>query len=160
LNPETKTFVKMPARVFAGPSSAQAQGNSAFPPGRGRGQGQGQTAIAGRPQRGPQITEEDLGGQTIEGVGATGRRTTQSIPAGEIGNQQAIQVVRETWISTALHVPVLIKTSDPRFGTTTMQLTNVAMAEPDPALFQPPADYTSAARPQGGRNMARRPPAK
>ena len=160
LNPEAKTFVKMPARVFAGPSSAQAQSGSAFPAGRGRGQGQGQAAIAGRPQRGPQIAEEDLGSQTIEGIGATGKRSTQNIPAGEIGNQQAIQVVRETWVSTALHVPVMIKTSDPRFGTTSMQLSNVVMAEPDSALFQPPADYTSASRPQGGRNMmARRPPA-
>jgi len=160
LNPEAKTFVKMPVRVFAGPSSAQAQSGAAFPAGRGRGPGQGQAAIAGRPQRGPQIASEDLGGQTIEGIGATGRRTTETIPAGEIGNQQAIQVVRETWISTALHVPVTIKTSDPRFGVTSMQLTNVVMAEPDPSLFQPPADYTSAARPQGGRNMARRPPAQ
>lgn len=159
LNPATKTFVKIPARAFAGPA-AQAGSGSAFPAGRGRGQAQGRTAVAGPARSGSQRLVEDLGMQTIEGLGATGSRTTQTIPAGEIGNQQAIQVVHETWISSALHVPVMIKTSDPRFGATTMQLTNVVMAEPDPSLFQPPADYTAASRPQGGRTMARRPPAQ
>jgi hypothetical protein len=36
----------------------------------------------------------------------------------------------------------MIKTSDPRFGTTVTQLTNVVRSEPDAALFQTPADYT------------------
>jgi hypothetical protein len=36
----------------------------------------------------------------------------------------------------------MVKTSDPRFGTTTMQLTNVVRAEPDATLFQVPAGYT------------------
>jgi hypothetical protein len=84
---------------------------------------------------------------------------TETIPAGGIGNQQPIQVVRETWVSTALHVPVLIKTSDPRFGVTSMQLSNVTMGEPDPSLFQPPADYTLAGG-RGARTAARRPKAQ
>jgi hypothetical protein len=37
---------------------------------------------------------------------------------------------------------VLIKGSDPRFGATMMQLTNIVQAEPDAALFQVPAGYT------------------
>jgi hypothetical protein len=85
---------------------------------------------------------EDLGTQTISGLAATGKRETETIPAGAIGNDQAIVVTREIWTSTALKVPVLIKTSDPRFGTTNMQLTNVVQGEPDPALFQVPSNYT------------------
>jgi hypothetical protein len=85
---------------------------------------------------------EDLGTQTINGLAATGKRETETIPAGAIGNDQPIVVTHEIWTSTALKVPVLIKTSDPRFGTTTMQLTNVVQGEPDPALFQVPSNYT------------------
>lgn len=94
------------------------------------------------PRPGADVQTTDLGTQTINGLPATGTRVTETIAAGAIGNQQPIQVVRETWTSTVLKVPVLIKTSDPRFGTRTMQLTNVVQAEPDPALFQVPSDYT------------------
>ena len=80
---------------------------------------------------------------TINGVQATG---TRALPApsrwAEIGNAQPIQNVRETWMSPDLKVPVMVKTSDPRFGTTTVQLTNITRSEPDPSLFQTPSDYT------------------
>jgi hypothetical protein len=89
-----------------------------------------------------QTQTTNLGTQTIAGLAATGTSVTTTIPAGAIGNQQAIQVVRETWVSTALQVPVMIKTTDPRFGNTTMQLSNVVQAEPDASLFQVPSDYT------------------
>jgi hypothetical protein len=56
--------------------------------------------------------------------------------------------VRETWISTDLKVPVMVRISDPRSGTTTTQLTNVNRTEPDPSLFQAPADYKVV---KGGR---------
>ena len=36
----------------------------------------------------------------------------------------------------------MTKTSDPRMGTTTMELTNVNRSQPDPALFTVPSDYT------------------
>jgi hypothetical protein len=112
-------------------------------------------AGANRGMRGPfhsansNTQTEDLGTQTINGVSATGTRTTMTIPAGAIGNTQPIQVVRETWTSTDLKVPVLIKTSDPRFGNTTMQLTNIVRGEPDPSLFQIPAGYTTVSGPGG-----------
>jgi hypothetical protein len=37
---------------------------------------------------------------------------------------------------------VRTKTTDPRFGTTTTQFINITRSEPDPSLFQTPADYT------------------
>jgi hypothetical protein len=101
----------------------------------------------------PNVTTENLGLQTINGVAATGHRITRTIPAGAMGNAQPIQSVREVWTSNDLKVPVLVKTSDPRFGTTVTQLTNINRAEPDAALFQAPAGYTvrqgTAARPMG-----------
>jgi hypothetical protein len=116
----------------------------------------------GRARRGPggaEVKTEDLGGQTINGLAATGTRTTETIAAGAIGNQQPIQIIREVWGSTALKVPVLIKTTDPRFGNRTVQLINVTQSEPDPSLFQVPADYTVTTRPQGraGGMMGREP---
>jgi hypothetical protein len=90
----------------------------------------------------PQIQTEDLGSKTINGLTATGKRTLITIPAGTFGNAQAIQSTREVWTSTDLQVQVLATTSDPRFGTSTSQLTSVARAEPDASLFQVPSTYT------------------
>ena len=64
----------------------------------------------------PPVTD-NLGLQTINGVGATGTRTTQTIPVGAIGNTQPIQIVREVWMAQDLKIPVMIKTSDPRWRT-------------------------------------------
>ena len=105
----------------------------------------------------PQPQTENLGTQTVNGVTATGMRATETIPAGAIGNSQPIQIVRETWVSTDLKVPVLIKSSDPRFGATVMQLTNIVQAEPDASLFQVPPGYTTVAPPAGPGRSGMRP---
>ena len=88
------------------------------------------------------VVSTDLGMQTINGVQATGKRVTRTIPAGQIGNAQPIQIVTETWQSPDLKIPVMVKRSDPRNGTVVTQLTNITRAEPDPSLFQVPSDYT------------------
>ena len=80
-------------------------------------------------------TKEDLGQQTIEGVLATGTRTTIVMPTGAIGNERPITIVSEEWISTDLKVLVLTKHSDPRVGETTYRLTGIDRGEPNPALF-------------------------
>ena len=91
----------------------------------------------------------DLGTKTFGNLQATGTSTVRTIPAGAIGNAQPIVISREVWISTALQVPVHIATSDPRFGTTTMDLTNVTQGDQDPTLFQVPSNYTIENAPQG-----------
>jgi hypothetical protein len=106
-----------------------------------------------------QLTTENLGTQAVNGVSAIGTRVTRTIPAGAIGNQQPIQIVRETWVSSDLKVPVLIKSSDPRFGTTVTQLTGIVQAEPDASLFVVPSNYTVSARTRGMERGARTPPA-
>jgi hypothetical protein len=84
---------------------------------------------------------EHLGSQAIEGVMAEGTRTTVTIPAGQIGNEQPITTVSERWYSPELQVTVMTKRSDPRNGTTTYKLTNINRSEPSPTMFQVPPDY-------------------
>jgi hypothetical protein len=98
--------------------------------------GRGRIGGPGETQR------EDLGTQNVEGVDATGTRSTTTIPAGAIGNVQPIKVVAEQWFSPDLQVLVLTKHSDPRSGETTYRLVNVVRAEPDRSLFTVPPDYT------------------
>lgn len=85
---------------------------------------------------------ESLGKQTMEGVEAEGTRTTVTIPAGEIGNERAIEIASERWYSPELQTVVMTKHSDPRFGETVYRLTNISRGEPDKTLFQVPSDYT------------------
>ncbi len=85
---------------------------------------------------------EKLGTQVIEGVAAEGSRTTTTIPAGEIGNERAIDIVSERWYSPELKTVVMSRHSDPRFGETTYRLTNISRDEPQHTLFEVPADYT------------------
>jgi hypothetical protein len=88
-----------------------------------------------------QVTTEDLGSQTMQGVYATGVRTTRTIPAGEIGNEQPIRIVTEVWTSPDLKTVVYSKRTDPRMGEQTFQLTNISRSEPDPSLFTVPSDF-------------------
>ncbi len=99
---------------------------------------------AGRPQRpvDPNVVESDLGTTVVNGVNATGKRSTHVIPAGTIGNTQDIKSTNETWISPDLQVVVSSKHDDPRTGTANYSLTNIQRAEPAATLFQVPADYT------------------
>jgi hypothetical protein len=77
----------------------------------------------------------------IDGLHVEGRKTTRTIPAGQIGNEQPITVVSEQWRSPDLNVLVMTKHVDPRTGESTYRLTNVVRAEPDRSLFMVPADY-------------------
>jgi hypothetical protein len=85
---------------------------------------------------------ESLGTQVMEGVVVEGKRVTRTIPAGQIGNTQPIEITSEVWTSPDLQVVVMSKHSDPRFGETTYQLTGIQRAEPDHSLFEIPPGYT------------------
>jgi len=89
-----------------------------------------------------QTSQEDLGRQTVEGVAATGTRTTWTIPANAIGNLQPIKIVSEQWFSPELQLLVLTKHSDPRTGENVYRLQSIVRAEPDRSLFTLPPDYT------------------
>jgi len=78
----------------------------------------------------------------MEGVQVEGTRTTMTIAAGEIGNDQAIDMVTETWYSPELQTVIMSRTVDPRMGETVYKLANVHRTEPAKSLFEIPADYT------------------
>jgi hypothetical protein len=84
---------------------------------------------------------EDLGEQVLEGLLVKGTRMTDTIPAGTIGNERAIDIVTERWYSKDIDALVLQRFSDPRFGETTYRLVNVVLGEPSPDLFQVPQGY-------------------
>ncbi len=88
------------------------------------------------------VAKEDLGEQTIEGILAKGARTTTTIPAGTLDNEQPIRIVSEEWFSQELQVLVMTKHSDPRVGDTTYRLVHVSRTEPAKSLFELPAGYT------------------
>ena len=115
----------------------------------GRGGRGGRGGVRGRDE----YVEEPLPNRTIEGVVASGIRKTTTIPQGAIGNEQPIKTVSEEWTSVDLQVLVLTDVNDPRTGRTTYRLTNINRAEPDPALFKVPADYTllGGGRGRGGK---------
>ena len=135
LMPETKTATQ--SRRPAGRGGSRMMNPS--------GQPHSQLAPNGRGGRGPRnganVKTEALGTQTMEGVQVQGSRVTMTIPAGQIGNEQPLQVVTERWYSPDLQAMILVKHSDPRTGDTVTRYTNISRAEPVPTLFQVPPDY-------------------
>jgi hypothetical protein len=94
------------------------------------------------------VSTEDLGSQTMEGLLVNGVRTTRTIPAGEIGNEKPITMVTEVWTSPDLKTIVYSKRRDPRMGEQTFKLTEIVRAAPDPSLFTVPSDFKLTDRPQ------------
>ncbi|HJR71913.1 MAG TPA: hypothetical protein VKA43_17850 [Gammaproteobacteria bacterium] len=86
---------------------------------------------------------EDLGEQVLEGLLVKGTRLTDTIPAGSVGNERAIDIVTERWYSEDIQAVVLHRFSDPRFGETVYRLVNVALGDPSAELFTVPDDYES-----------------
>ncbi len=113
--------------------------------GGGRGpQGNRGGRMRGGPGRGPtqqNVNTESLGSKSIEGVMAEGTRTTITIPAGQVGNEQPLHTVMENWYSTDLKTVVLSRRSDPRNGDTVTRYSNIVRSEPAHSLFEVPGDY-------------------
>lgn len=83
-----------------------------------------------------------LGTKTIDGLTVQGTRRIRTIPVGQIGNDKPILITRDEWYSPDLQMVISSTRSDPRFGTTTFQLTNINRNEPPQSLFMVPPDYT------------------
>ncbi len=64
------------------------------------------------------------------------------IPAGRDGNDQPITTVQETWTSTEYAIVLMSVNEDPRYGTTTREVTEFTPGEPDAGLFHVPEGYT------------------
>jgi hypothetical protein len=85
---------------------------------------------------------DSLGKDVIEGFVAEGTRTTISIPAGTIGNDQPLEIVHERWYSPELQTILRSKHSDPRWGETVYELRNIDRGAPASSLFALPANST------------------
>jgi len=114
----------------------------ALAPGNGTSGSTTSGGVGERPSRPAPPSREDLGIQEMEGLSVRGTRTTRTIEAGKIGNDQPIVIVTESWYSKDLQEVLLSETDDPRSGHSTAKLVNIQRDEPDPALFQVPPDYT------------------
>jgi hypothetical protein len=93
-----------------------------------------------------ETAKEELGTRNIEGIDCTGTRMTITIPAGAVGNEKPIVIVRETWFAPAIAAVVESTSDDPRYGKTTYQLKNVQLNEPPRSLFEAPADFKTNVR--------------
>jgi len=157
LNPSKKTAVKLPGQQIGSlpPMPPGAQGGAMVQ--RFAIAGGSATASIAAPPGPPQVmiyrksgtglaqnppVVEQLGTKVVEGVQADGARTTLTIPSGQIGNDNPIQIVDEVWRSPELQVIVHSEHSDPRMGTTVYSLQNISRNDPSPELFQVPSDYT------------------
>jgi hypothetical protein len=141
---DSSTMIAYESRIPRMPTHSSGSGSTPPAP----------TATTRTLPNGATQTITPLGTQTVNGVQATGTQITEVIPAGAIGNAQPITSTRVTWISNDLHIPVQIKSSDPRVGTTDMELTNISTGEPSATLFTVPSTYTIE---KGGRGMGRGP---
>jgi hypothetical protein len=149
LDPKTRTARQGQRLILATPSEegrVVVMPTPALPGATGGGRGRVARTAETPGTANSGLKTEDLGTQNIEGVSATGMRTTRIIPAGEIGNVQEIQVVSEQWFSEDLQVLVMTRHSDPRTGETVYRLVNIVRAEPDRNLFTVPPDYTIQGR--------------
>jgi hypothetical protein len=72
---------------------------------------------------------------------ADDRQVTRTIPAGAIGNLNAIVITSERWYSSALDLLLEDTHTDPRFGTTTYQLSSIGQS-PASSLFTPDPSFT------------------
>ncbi len=105
--------------------------------------------------RGPGVTQP-LPAREIEGLRANGERTTWTIPAGQIGNERPIEIVREVWTSPELMVTLQSRDFDPRSGETLYRLSNLRRGEPDAALMRVPPDYRTSSREPDRRDRGER----
>ncbi|HVW07734.1 MAG TPA: hypothetical protein VHC90_04090 [Bryobacteraceae bacterium] len=142
--PQVKTAIAEPAEYR--PRIAEAGQSTSGEPGSERRVAYSLTTADGptilRVDAGNNGSVESLAPQMINGILSQGTRTTETIPIGKIGNDRPINVVSERWYSNDLQMLIRSTSSDPRFGDSTYQLTNIVQTSPDPSLFQIPGDYT------------------
>jgi hypothetical protein len=84
---------------------------------------------------------ESLGAMMLEGFAVTGTRRTRAPDAGA-AKGAVPNIVTESWFSTEFKVDLLVARQGPQSMSRTTRITNITPGEPDPTVFQVPADYT------------------
>lgn len=104
------------------------------------------------------VTTQDLGSNTVNGMLVQGTQTTHTIPTGQMGNTAPIQITTTRWYSPELSVDLSFERDDPQHGKSTTSLTNINRGEPGSTLFELPSDYAIVnSGPSGRRHFS--PPA-
>jgi hypothetical protein len=151
INPQTKTYVKW----SAGPGKksittiASTQNGTWVESGEGAGLPVQTVPQAHVPYRTDPVMAYqtvDLGKRMLNGVLCKGTRTIMTIPVSAVGNAHEIKIVDERWYSDELGALVKSSDSDPRFGVSSYELTDVVQADPDESLFRVPPDYIEKPR--------------
>ncbi|MCU1233284.1 MAG: hypothetical protein JWP63_1251 [Candidatus Solibacter sp.] len=91
-----------------------------------------------------QYGQESLGQRMIAGVLTEGRRIVTTILPAATSNDHLTVMTTEMWFSNTLGLTLSSTVTDPRAGTTTYSITNIALTAPDASLFQIPSDYSSS----------------
>ena len=87
------------------------------------------------------LARESLGNSVVENLSVVGTRETLTTAAGAVCNTQPLVSTREFWYSPELQINVSVTRQSPTEGTQAIQLLEVSRSDPDPALFQIPAEY-------------------
>jgi len=142
LRTEKKTAIVVPIFEPRGQHGFGRRGTGGPPPAGDN----AQAAPEGAPHRGPRENKNfattDLGSKTIDGVVATGKRFTRTIPANTMGNTAPIVMTHEDWFSQDLKVELSRLDVNPFRGTDTMTVSGLTKAEPAASLFKVPDGYT------------------
>lgn len=94
---------------------------------------------------GAEIAREKKTQPPYEGLSVDVDRTVETIAAGSMGNNKAIETVYERYYSPELTTNVHVRRSDPRNGESVYRIADVKRTEPDAQPFREPAGYTMSA---------------
>jgi hypothetical protein len=93
------------------------------------------------PPPNPSARIEDLGTTTLNGLQAKGTRRTSTITDFEWEINEPVKIEDETWYSEELHLNLLVRHSDSRFGVETVGISDLKRIEPPNSMFQVPSGY-------------------
>jgi hypothetical protein len=84
---------------------------------------------------------QDLGTRAMDGIETHGTRDTENFNAGVMGSDQPFSSHREFWQAPQLGINLYSEVTGPNVGKQVFTLTDVSLAEPDPALFELPKGF-------------------
>jgi hypothetical protein len=87
------------------------------------------------------VSSQNLGDDIIEGLRVTGARETVTSRGGWPGCQQEVSM-RESWYSPDLGVNLSVTGKGPTEVMEVIRVVDLSRTDPDPALFQMPANFT------------------
>ena len=119
LDPRSKTFRRMGSAGLGGSTYISIGSSGSFVMMADSGN------RASFSMKGPPAVKEDLPPAAMNGVSVRGSRITATIPRGTFGNDREVKAVNERWFSDDLHALIKSSNSDPRFGDTTFELTEI-----------------------------------